>query len=395
MFSKRTDWNLDENAYSRAVRKHRESGREILDLTVSNPTQCGFEYPSAAILKSLAVTDALHYHPEPKGLLSARGAVAEYYGTKLAGTTVNPESIILTTGTSEAYSFLFRLLCEPGDEILIAEPSYPLFDFLAAIQDVKLSPFRLVYDHGWQFDFATMEQAIGPRSRAILVVHPNNPTGHFISGGQAGRLISLCRGKNLALIVDEVFLDYELGHDTQSQKPYGTFASTAEALTFVLSGLSKIAALPQMKLGWIVASGPPQDLREAVARLEVISDTYLSLSAPLQYALPDLLRSRGIIQSQILKRLRANLCELDTQLAGQKSISRLELQGGWYAVLRVAAVQTDEELAIRLLENCSVLVHPGHFYDFPTDGYLILSLLAPPETFRKGVTRLLEKLKGI
>jgi len=394
MFSKRTNWNLEENAYTLAVRRAREAGKRVLDLTASNPTTCGFQYDEAAILAALRDPAALTYEPEPKGMPAARAAVARYYREQ-GGVAVDPERLVLTTGTSEAYSFLFRLLCEPGDEVLIAHPSYPLFDFLATIQDVTLRPFQFVYDHGWQIDFHSLRQTIGTRARAIVLVHPNNPTGHFAGAAEAEQLNAICAERGLALIVDEVFLDYELSAAKGGGKRHGTFAANAAALTFVLNGLSKIAALPQMKLGWIAASGPGDAVREAMARLEVIADTYLSLNAPLQHALPSLLAQRGAMQKQILARVEANLAELDAQLARQESVSRLLVEGGWYAVLRVPAVQSDEELAVRLLEERGVQVHPGHFYDFADGGYLVISLLTPGEDFREGIAAVLACVAGL
>jgi len=390
MFSARTNWKLEENAYTRALRRHRESGKPLLDLTVSNPTVCGFEYDEAAILAALQNAAAMRYDPQPKGLLSARAAVVDYYREKNLDAPLDPERLILTTGTSEAYSFLFRLICDPGDEVLVAHPSYPLFDFLASIHDVKLRPFRLVYDHGWQFDFPALRAAIGPRTRAILVVHPNNPTGHFIKCDEAEHLAAICRERDLALVVDEVFLDYALPASASSKKRHGSFAGSGiQALTFVLSGLSKIAALPQMKVGWIAASGPEALVCDAMECLEVIADTYLSLNAPVQHALPELLAQRRAIQPQIMARVETNLLQLDAQLTGWKSVSRLEMEGGWYAVLRVPAVQPDDELAIRLIEEHSVAVHPGHFYEFAGDGYLVISLLTPVREFADGIGRVI------
>jgi len=388
MFSTRTNWNLEENAYARAMRRHRESGRPLLDLTISNPTVCGFGYDEAAILHALRSPAALRYDPEPRGLLSARAAVVEYYREKNPAGALDPEHVILTTGTSEAYSFLFRLLCEPGDEVLIAHPSYPLFDFLAAIQDVRLGAFPLVYDHGWQLDVPALRRAIGPRTRAILVVHPNNPTGHFLSCTEAEQLSAICREHGLALVVDEVFLDYELPSAKDQKKRHGTCLGAPPGLTFVLSGLSKIAALPQMKVGWIAASGPKALVGDAMARLEVIADTYLSLNAPMQHGLPELLAQRRTIQPQIVARIEANLHELDEQLTHQQLISRLKIEGGWYAVLQVPAVLSDEDLAIELIEKQSVLVYPGHFYEFAHDGYLVVSLLTRGAAFAEGIGRL-------
>jgi alanine-synthesizing transaminase len=390
MFAKRTNWPSEENPLAQALRKHAASGKTLLDLTASNPTTCGFTYDETAIRAALASQASLRYEPDPRGLLAARQAVAGYYAAQSPAAAVNPRHLILTTGTSEAYSFLFRLLCEPGDQIAVAQPSYPLFEFLADIQDVRLRAFPLVYDHGWQIDFHALEGALGERTRAILLVHPNNPTGHFVSQQEAARLKEICATRELALIVDEVFLDYALRARASQRQPHGTFAANPESVTFTLSGLSKICALPQMKLGWIAASGPPQLVKGALERLEIIADTYLSLSTPLQAALPELLNLRGGIQKQISARIDANLRALDNAFAGQKLASRLEVEGGWYVVLRVPAVQSDEALAIRLLEEESVAVHPGHFFGFSSDGYLIVSLITPDDVFRKGMSRLLD-----
>lgn len=391
-FAARTNWTLEENAYTRALRRHRQSGRELLDLTVSNPTTCGFQYDERAILGALQSAAAMGYDPQPKGLPSARAAVARYYED--LGAMIDPERLILTTGTSEAYSFLFRLLCEPGDEILVAHPSYPLFDFLASIQDVRLRPFPLLYDHGWQIDFGDLEKCIGAWTRAILLVHPNNPTGNFIGVREAEKLNALCVQHHLALVVDEVFLDYRLKSHCAPSESHGTFARNSAALTFVLSGLSKISALPQMKVGWIASSGPEAIVRDAVARLEVIADTYLSLNAPIQHALPALLDQRRTLQPQLLSRIRSNRAVLDTQLAKQSLVTRLEFAGGWYVVLRVPAVQSDEDLAIELLDLCSVAVHPGHFYEFSGEGFLVLSLLTPTDRIEEGIRRVLARINS-
>ncbi len=395
MFARRTNWKLDENAYTRALHRLRQSGEPILDLTVSNPTTCGFHYDAEMILESLRDPAALVYSPDPKGLLSAREAVAGYYQDKVPGAHFDPAHLILTTGTSEAYSFLFRLLCEPGDEVVIAHPSYPLFDFLADIQDVQLRPFHLLYDHGWQMDFHALREAISARTRAILLVHPNNPTGHFVKTDEAAQLNDICRERGLALVVDEVFFDYAVPPPAASQMRCGTFASNASALTFVLSGLSKISALPQCKVAWIAAEGPDSLVQDALARLEIIADTFLSLNSPVQRALPTLLGQRASMQAQIRRRIQTNLDYLDTRLAARNCATRLELEGGWYAVLRVPAVESDEALAIRLLEQHLVSVHPGHFYNFPGDGFLVLSLLTPAEVFEEGSRRLLDCLASL
>ncbi|MBO0910527.1 MAG: pyridoxal phosphate-dependent aminotransferase [Acidobacteria bacterium] len=380
MFARRTDWNLRPNRLTKALQEAQRGGAKILDLTISNPTRVGIEYNQSAILDALGDRKALDYDPQPQGLASAREAVAAYYSN--AG---DPERIFLTTGTSEAYSFLFRLLSDPGGEMLVPKPSYPLFDFLADLDHIKLVPYALVYDHLWQIDFPSFNQALGEKARAVVLVHPNNPTGSFVSAQERLELNAICRRRRLALIVDEVFLDY--GHDGETRP---TFAANDEVLTFTLSGISKVSALPQMKLGWIAVSGPPSDRTPACERLEVIADTYLSMNAPVQLAAPVLLEQRRIVQPQLMRRIRANLGELDRQLGRQKSCSRLEVEGGWYAVLRVPAVRSDEDFAVELVRAHSVLVHPGHFYDFASDGYLVLSLITPQEEFRVALEHLLE-----
>ena len=385
MFSARTGWKLAPNAFTQALEKRRAAGGEVLDLTESNPTRCGLQYDQAAILAALAQPAALDYRPEPRGLLSAREAVAGYYRERAPGVAApGPEHIFLTTSTSEAYSWLFRLLCDPGDEVLVPVPSYPLFEFLAGLEDVRLVPYLLLYDHGWQIDFHFLEKALSARTRAVLVVSPNNPTGSYVKTEELANLGWLCAPRQIALIADEVFLDYP--HD---RRPRHSLAGQRDLPTFALSGLSKIAALPQMKLAWIAAGGPQELLAPALERLEVIADTYLSLSAPQQLALPALLEQRHALQEQLTARIAQNLAELDRQLAKQKACTRLEAEGGWYAVLRVPATRSDEELTIALLEQQGVLVHPGHFYDFPADGHLVLSLITPVETFTEGVRRVL------
>ncbi len=388
MFAKRTNWNLEPNRFARALEAHRAAGRKLLDLTASNPTSCGFDYPGKAILAALSDPHSLQYSPDSKGLLSAREAVAAYYST-LPGYSggfqgANPENIVLTSGTSEAYSYVFRLLCEAGDEILVPAPSYPLFQFLADINDVRLAPYQVIYDHGWQIDFDSLNSAISPRTRAILTVNPNNPTGSFLREREARELAELCAAKNLAIIADEVFLDYLF--DTTAER---TFAVEQRSLCFTLSGLSKISALPQMKLAWLVASGPDALVKPAIERLEIIADTYLSPGTPVQIAAPHLLALRGEIQPQLRARIAENLRQLGSFLARAPHISRLELAGGWYAVLRVPATLADEDMAVALLERHSVLVHPGSFFDFQTDGFIVVSLIAPLADFAEGATRLI------
>jgi len=388
MFSERTNWRLTQNRFTQAVEEARAHGSKLLDLTASNPTRVGLRYDSKAILSALGSERALDYDPQAKGLLSAREAVARYY-RDVSSTIVDPEKIVLTASTSEGYSYVFRLLCNAGDELLVPKPSYPLFEFLADLQDVKLVPYPLIYDHGWQMDFHSMEKALTSRTRGVVIVHPNNPTGSYVKASELSPLNSFCRAHGLALIVDEVFLDYGLDGMANT-----SFVKNQDVLTFTLSGLSKISALPQMKVAWIVTSGPNEQVTAAMGRLEVIADTYLSMNAPIQWAVPALLEQRSAIQRQLMDRVRANLAEIDRQLAAQKSCQRLQVEGGWYAVLRVPVTRSDEDLAIELVHERSVIVHPGHFYDFESDGYLVLSLIPECEEFQLGVSRVFEYLNS-
>ncbi len=386
MFSERTNWKITPNKYSQALEAVRASGESLIDLTDSNPTECGLAYDSAAILEAFQNPNALRYEPDAKGLLSARTEVARYYQED-HGEAVDPQSLILTTSTSEAYSYVFRLLCNAQDEVLVPKPSYPLFDFLADLQDVTLIPYQLQYAHGWFVDFPSVLQAVTPRTRAILLVHPNNPTGSYIKNEEMRRLNELCHERKLALIVDEVFLDYALGVTRRK-----SFVANRDALTFTLSGLSKIAALPQMKLAWLATNGPEPLVREALGRLEVIADTYLSLGSPAQWAFAGLLEQRRSLQPQLMRRIAENWLALKDVVGDSACCKLLENEGGWYAVLQVAGAQSDEELAIELMQKAHVLVHPGHFYDFPSDRYMVLSLIAPQDNFRVGIARLLQQL---
>jgi aspartate/methionine/tyrosine aminotransferase len=382
-FSLRTGWNTDESELARAHRLRAQAGLPIADLTASNPTRCGFQY-APDLLAALTDPRALDYDPQPRGGRRAREAVCSYYADH--GVAVAPERVVLTTSTSEAYSYLFRLLCDPGSEILAAQPGYPLFDFLAVLDDVRLQAAPLVYDQGWQIDPEGFRRAIMPETRAIVVVHPNNPTGHFTKPWEAAELARLCRERDLSLIVDEVFLDYSFAAGARS------FAEGLEGVpVFVVSGLSKIAGLPQMKAAWIVATGPEAD--RALDRLEVIADTFLSMNAPVECALPRWLGGRAAIQRQIKERLAANLAELDRQLSGLASVCRLEVEGGWYAVLRIPALAPDEQTVLALLER-GVWVHPGYFFGMPGAGWLVVSLLGPEREFSTGVAGLADYLSA-
>ncbi len=393
-FSERTNWKLAQNRFTRAVEEAHATGVKLLDLTASNPTRVGLDFDSHAILSALATPQSLDYDPQTKGLLTARKAVSSYYLEEHRIEELDPEHIVLTTSTSEGYSHVFRLLCNAGDELLVPKPSYPLFEFLADLQDVKLVPYPLLYDHGWQIDFPSMEGAVTDRTKGVVVVHPNNPTGSHVHAEELALLNTFCRSHSLAIIADEVFLDYRLTKDVANANGQreSSFANNHDVLTFTLSGLSKISALPQMKAAWVITSGPAGDVEAAMGRLEIIADTYLSMNAPIQWGLGALLDQRKKIQGQLMDRVHANLAELDRQLAHSTACERLDVEGGWYAVLRVPVTRSDEELAIELVKEKSVLVHPGHFYDFPTDGYLILSLISSREEFARGIRLVLERI---
>jgi aspartate/methionine/tyrosine aminotransferase len=386
-FSKRTNWNTEESALARAHRLRVEAGLPIADLTASNPTRCGFHF-AQDLLEALTDKRALEYDPQPKGLLRARESVCGYYAEK--GIVVGPDEVVLTTSTSEAYSFLFRLLCDPGSEIVAPQPGYPLFDFLAGLDDVKLRFAPLVYDHGWQIDPEGFRRSITAETRVIVLVHPNNPTGHFTKRWEAEELAWICREHELALIVDEVFLDYGYEDYGFAGQPW-SFAEGLEGVdVYVVSGLSKIAGLPQMKAAWIVAKGPGS--AAAMERLEIIADTFLSMNAPVQHAMPSWITGRKGIQGQILQRVQENLAELDRHLELQSVVSRLVTEGGWYAVLRVPALERDEQTAMALLER-GTWVHPGYFFGMEESGWLVVSLLGSADEFRAGVTGIVNYYK--
>lgn len=386
MFSSRLAWDLRPNRLSALVEVKRRAGATILDLTESNPTRAGFSYPAEEILEALADARSMLYEPAPAGAWQARQAVAGYYAAR--GQAIEPDQVLLTASTSEAYAHLFKLLADPGDEVLAPRPSYPLFEFLAGLESVRVAGYPLVYHDGWWLDTEALARGVTERTRAVIVVHPNNPTGSFLKRDELERLVPLCAGRNLAIISDEVFRDYVLGPDPRR---VATLAGVDEVLTFTLSGLSKIAGLPQMKLGWIVVGGPPGARAQALERLELIADTYLSVGTAVQHALPRLLATGAAVQQQIAARVRGNLDFLQTTIGNVSACGVLEVEGGWYATLRVPRTRSEEEWALELLGQDHVLVQPGFFYDFESEAFLVLSLLTPVETFREGVRRLGER----
>jgi len=386
-FSSRFHWDLRPNRLAQAVEKKRRTGAQILDLTESNPTRAGFDYPAGEILAAFADPRALVYEPAPAGLREGREAVAAYYAAR--GCRVEPERILLTASTSESYAWLFKLVAYAGDEVLVPRPSYPLFEFLAQMESVRVAQYPLVYHDGWSIDLDAVARAITARTRAIVLVNPNNPTGSFVKRHELEKLAALGAERSLALISDEVFADYAFG-EVATRVP--SLAGVDAALTFSLSGLSKVAGLPQMKLGWMVVSGPPAVRAQAIERLELIADTYLSVGTPVQHALPKLLAAGVKVQREIATRLRGNLEWLRTALGRDSPGQLLNVEGGWYATLRVPRTMSEEEWCLTLLEQDSVLVQPGFFYDFESEAFLVLSLLTPPETFRHGVERIAARL---
>ncbi len=384
MFSGRSAWDRTPNPIARLLEEKRAHGRTVLDLTESNPTRCGFEYPEAEIRGALSDPRGMTYEPDPRGLLEAREAVARYYADLGAG--VSAGRIVLAASTSEGYSFLFRLLADSGDDVLVPTPSYPLFDFLSELDDVRTRSYALAYDGAWHIDLPSVRAAVGPRTRALVAVSPHNPTGEILKGDELEALESIAAGAGIALICDEVFADYREGTD---RRWVATTAGDRRALTFTLGGLSKVVGLPQLKLGWICVSGPDDLRKEAIDRLEVIADTYLSVSTAVQLATPALLAGRGPIQRQIRSRIAGNRDHL-VHAAQGAPWQVLHAEGGWCAVLRVPLWKSEEEWVLSLLRDRDVLVHPGFFFDFPTSGYLVVSLLPPASVFREGTQVLAE-----
>ncbi|APR87409.1 Cystathionine beta-lyase, type II [Minicystis rosea] len=383
-FSRRTAWDRSDNALSQELARARAAGRALVDLTESNPTRAGLG--GADLVPLLGHTRGAAYAPAALGHASARAAVAGYYAER--GLSIPSDRVCLSASTSEAYGWIFKLLCERGDEVLIPAPSYPLFSFLAALEDVTLVPYPLLREERFRTDLAALEARIGERTRAIVLVHPNNPTGSFVRRDEAAAIEDLARRHGLALIVDEVFGDYAHGALPADRLP--SFAGDRAALTFVLSGLSKVTAMPQVKLGWIVTLGPEAIAAEAMGRLEVIADTYLSVSTPVQLALPEILAGRSDIQAAIRARVEANLAALDdaiVALGSDAPVRRLPVDGGWYATLEVPRTRDEDAWVELLVQEEGVIVHPGYFFDFAEEGYLVVSLLPEARLFREAIAR--------
>jgi aspartate/methionine/tyrosine aminotransferase len=388
-FSARTAWDLSDNSLSRQLAEARAAGRELIDLTESNPTRVGLG-DAAPIVALLGHPRGVRYAPVALGHDDARTAVARYYEER--GLSVAAPQIALSASTSEAYGWLFKLLTERGDEVLVPQPSYPLLAFIADLEDIVLEPYPLVREEGFRIDLAALEAAIGERTRAILLVHPNNPTGTFVRRDEAAALEALAARHGLALIVDEVFGDYARESLPGDRLP--SFVGPREALTFVLSGLSKVAALPQLKLGWIAALGPERLVTPALQRLEVIADTYLSVSTPVQLALPEILAARGPLQAAIRARVAKNLAVLDAAIAARPggAVRRMPADAGWYAILEVPRTREEDGWVELLVREEGIVVHPGYFFDMAEEGFLVVSLLPEPPLFRDAAGRLLGRL---
>ncbi len=393
-FSRRVPSPREPNALGRALAEARASGRRILNLAESNPTRVGAAPPGERVLRALARPACLSYEPDPRGLGSARTAVAGWYASE--GCPVDPGDIFLAASTSEAYGWLFKLLADPGDSVLVPKPGYPLFEYLAGLEGVEAVPYPLEYGHprGWRIDTDALESALrSRRPQAVVLIHPNNPTGSYVLPGERRRILELCGTYGAAIVADEVFLPYSLEDGAEP-----TFAGQAEVPCFVLNGLSKLLCLPQMKLGWIVLGGPEPFRADAAARLEIVADTYLSTGAPILNALPELLPLAPGFTAGLRKRLAANLGSLRDVLEGEGSPYRvLRCSAGWTAVLEVPRILPEEDLALGLLREEGVFVHPGYFFDFPREAFLAVSLLPEPEPFREGIGRLrafLDRLAG-
>jgi alanine-synthesizing transaminase len=386
MLSRRFNYNIEDNKISKLLKQKKSAGIEVLDLTESNPTKVFLEYDVTGILKSISHPDSMKYNPDPKGIQTAREAISLYYKDK--NVEINEDDIFLTSGTSEAYSFVLKLLTDPSDEILIPRPGYPLFSFIAEMESVEIQYYDLNYsnDGFWKIDFDSLKSCLTNKSKAIICINPNNPTGNYIKKDELNELISICRTYNLALICDEVFMDYEIEVD---KKDIFSFSGKKDVLTFTLNGLSKICALPQLKLSWIVVNGPQKERDEAKAKLEIITDTYLSVGTPIQLALRSLLEGKEIIQMKIRNRIIRNYNFLKEELLNRNNVELLNTEGGWYSILKVKSDIDEEYLTHSLLKEKDVYVHPGYFFDFKDEGYIVVCLLTSEEIFSEGMKRIL------
>ncbi|HYV19610.1 MAG TPA: pyridoxal phosphate-dependent aminotransferase [Verrucomicrobiae bacterium] len=398
MFSSRVPWPERENRLTQALRLRRAGGAPVIDLTETNPTRVGIDYPDAAIAQALADPAAARYAPDPRGLLTAREAVSAWLRGR--GRDIGVDQLVLTASTSEAYALLFKILCAPGDSVLVPSPSYPLFEHLARLEGVSAAPYRLDAERSWRLDAAALadalEQARNPK--AVVVVNPNNPTGTALRAEERDALDRFCAARGLAVISDEVFFEHLFARANPSARqddpPVSLAAGRPGALTFILGGLSKSCGLPQLKLGWIAAAGPDSLRQEALARLEFAADSYLSVGTPVQLAAEHLLSLGAGIGRQIAGRVESNLSRLLDAIPRDSPVAVEPPDGGWSAVLRVPAIRSEEELVLLLLQQDGVLVHPGFFFDFPREAYLVVSLLAESGQFRAGLESIFRRVAG-
>lgn len=382
LYSQRLAWDVSANAFTRSIAAKRSAGVPLIDLTVSNPTEAFADYPHEAIRNAYAVLKDFTYQPDPFGQPRARNAIGEMYADR--GVAISADRLCLTASTSEAYALLFKLFCDTGSEILTPSPSYPLFEYLAALESARVVPYRLTYDGAWFVDFRSLRERIGPKTRAIVIVNPNNPTGSFLKSHEAEELFDIAQRYELPVISDEVFFDYELHENANKVK---TLIGSEQTLSFSLDGLSKTAGMPQMKLGWIAMNGPAEQIQIARGRLELLLDTYLSVSTPVQQAAPELLKIGAEFQGQIIARTRRNLDVLGECLRNTPAHT-LHIEGGWSAIVQVPRIVSEETWLMRLLEEQGVIVQPGYFFDMASEAYLVVSLITPPEEFEEGIIRL-------
>jgi len=385
-YSRRLSWDLSHNSLIALIAQKRQAGAPLLDLTISNPTEAFPDYPQHSIQCALSRVESFSYRPDAAGDEPARHSIANWYAQR--GIAISPERILLTASSSEAYALLFKLFCDPGDQVIAPVPSYPLFEFLAGFESVRMVPYRLLYDGAWFIDFTSLRKRITSRTRALVVVNPNNPTGSYLKSSERDELFTIALQNRLPIISDEVFLDYSFGDDDRRVK---TLIGSDSVLSFSLGGLSKSAGMPQMKLGWIVVNGPDREEKEARERLELLLDTYLSVNTPVQRALPNLLAAGSDIQRQIARRTKENLEVLD-RLLEPAPAHRLHLEGGWSAILQMPKTLSEDDWMRRLIEEHNVVVQPGYFFDMSSEPHAVISLITPPEIFREGVRRMVALL---
>jgi len=385
-FSNRTNWPLSENKLVTMLNSLKEEKAPIIDLTESNPTRCGFKYLNEKILVPFNEEESLTYDPHPQGSLKSREAISQYYKQK--NLNVSEEQIFLTSSTSEAYSYLFRLLINPIEGVLFPQPSYPLFQFLGDLNDVEISNYPLVYLDSWRIDCNALKTLVNIDTKAIVLVNPNNPTGSFVKENEMIAINELCQKYHLSIICDEVFHDFAFDYS----KKYLSCVHNHDVLTFTLGGLSKTLGLPQMKLSWIVITGPEREVHLAIKRLEIVADTYLSVNTLAQNAIGYWLSSRKQIQDEIKTRVKDNLDIIKTQTDSTAS-RLLQTEGGWYAVLKIPNIKTEEDWALKLLNKYHVFIHPGYFFDFTEEAYIVISLLSQTDIFNEGFNRILSRIE--